>query len=68
MDKHRRVDPFLFPLLGVLSVATFAGGLGVIFMVLDHYMEEVSVIVLGCALVVGVPAVAALLERKLERE
>ena len=68
MDKHRRVDPVLFPLLAVLTVAAYAGGLGVIFMVLEHYIQEAAVIALGVALVIGVPTAASLLERRLERE
>ena len=59
----------LFPLLAVLFIATFAGGLGVIFMVLESSAaEEWGVIGLGMALVVGVPTAAALLQQRVERE
>ena len=59
----------LFPFLAVLFIAVFAGGLGVIFMVLESAVPDAwGVIVLGAALVVGVPAMAALIQRRVERE
>ena len=68
MEKSRFSLALLFPVLAVITVAVFAGGLGVIFMVLNETeLGELGVIVLGMALVVGVPAIAALLERMVER-
>ncbi len=59
----------LFPFLAVLIIAVFAGGIGVIFMVLESAVPDTwGVIVLGTALVVGVPATAALIQRRIERE
>ncbi len=53
------------PLLAALVLVTFAGGLGIIFMLLDSTgAEEWGVVGLGTALVVGVPTAAALLERR----
>lgn len=66
MEKRRFNFAMLFPLLAVLFIIAFGGGLGVTFMLLNHYFTEWSVVILGVALVVGVPAVAALLERRLE--
>ena len=66
--KERIILAALIPLLAAIIIATYAGGLGVIFMVLDSAMEEWGVIALGLALVVGVPSVAALLQRRVERE
>mgnify|MGYP000701706099 CR=1 FL=1 len=55
----------LFPILALITIATFAGGLGVVFMLINaSEMEEVGVIILGSVIVVGVPVVAYLLERR----
>ncbi len=55
----------VIPLLAVLVIVTFAGGLGIIFMLLNSTgAEEWGVVGLGTALVVGVPTAAALLERR----
>ncbi len=66
------MDRFLmaiaFPLLAVLIVAVYAGGLGVLFMVLHETpLHAGAVIILGLALVIGVPTAAALLQRALEK-
>lgn len=54
----------LIPLLAIAVIATFAGGLGVIFMVLEAKMHsETGVIILGVALLIGVPTGAYLVER-----
>ena len=52
----------LFPILAIITIASFAGGLGVVFMLLNNSAtEEIGVIVLGSSIVVGVPVVAYLL-------
>lgn len=67
--KERISMALIFPLLSVITIAVFAGGLGVIFMVLnDGALHEWAVIILGMALVVGVPAAAALMQRYYERK
>ena len=54
----------VIPLLAVLFIVTFAGGLGIIFMLVHSTgAGEWGVVALGSALLVGVPTVAALLER-----
>ena len=65
------------PALVILTVATIAGSLGVIFMVLygtlgediansrGHDWQATPVIILGLAIVVLVPLVAALVHQKL---
>ncbi|MDA0770790.1 MAG: hypothetical protein BZY79_05785 [SAR202 cluster bacterium Casp-Chloro-G4] len=54
----------IVPILSLVVIAAFAGGLGVLFIVLEGAMHnEIGVIVLGSALVVGVPLVAFFLER-----
>ena len=66
--NQRVIDAILFPLLSMLIIAAFAGGLGVLFIVIEHSaMGLVGVIVLGVAIVVGVPAAAALIQRQTER-
>ena len=66
--SQRVIDAILFPLLSMFIIAAFAGGLGVLFIVIEHSaMGLVGVIVLGVAIVVGVPAAAALIQRQTER-
>ncbi len=62
------IDAILFPLLSMLIIAAFAGGLGILFIIIEHSaVGLVGVIVLGVAIVVGVPAAAALIQRQIER-
>ena len=59
----------LFPFLAVLTIVVYAGGLGVIFMLVNETaLHEWGVMIIGVALVVGVPSVAALMQKKMERE
>ena len=61
---QRMLLSMLIPILAIAIIIVFAGGLGVIFMILESTMEnEIGVIVLGSAFVVGVPVAAYLLER-----
>ena len=54
--------PLLLPLAAALFIAVWAGGLGVIFMVLnDTALKEWGAIIIGMSLVVGIPAAAGLL-------
>ena len=69
MDKHRMYMAMLFPLLAVLTIVVYAGGLGVIFILVNETaLHENGVIIIGVALVIGVPSVAALAQRKIDRE
>ena len=70
-------EPFgisvLFPLLTVIVIVGFGGGLGVLFMFMeslhwDKWGVPWGVVGLGMSLVIGVPTVAALLQKKLEQE
>ncbi len=62
---ERMTLAMLIPLLAVVVIATFAGGLGIIFMLLESTeLEEWGVVGLGAAIVVLVPAAAALLEQR----
>jgi len=59
----------LFPLMAVLAIIGFAGGLGVVFILLNETAAgEWAVIALGMALVVGVPTAAALGQKMIEKE
>ena len=58
----------LIPFLAVVTIVVFAGGLGVLFMVLEHEFDEWGVLGLGIALTVGVPVVAALLQKRAENQ
>ena len=53
----------LFPFLAIFLIALYGGGLGTLFIVLDETIGVSSVIILGSALVFGVPIVAYLLTR-----
>lgn len=54
----------LIPLLSVITIVLFAGGLGILFIVLEKIATEWAVIIVGMALTIGVPTIAALLQRK----
>ena len=67
--NDRMTLAMLIPFLAVLTIVIFAGGLGIIFMLLESTeLEEWGVVVLGAAIVVAVPAVAALLERRTNQQ
>ena len=69
MDKELVRMALLIPLLSVLIIIGFAGGLGIVFMVLNEYVvKEWAVVVLGMALVVGVPSVAVMAQRIVDRK
>jgi Sec-independent protein secretion pathway component TatC len=53
----------VFPMLAVLLIALYGGGLGVTFIVLRETIGVEAVVVLGSALVFLVPIVAYLLTR-----
>jgi hypothetical protein len=61
---NKMVLAILVPLLAMAVIIFFAGGLGVIFMVLEAKMHgELGVIILGTVLLVCVPAGAYIAER-----
>ncbi len=66
-EKRRLWDAIWIPAASVFSVGLFAVGLGVIFttVYVNTDLKEWGVIAIGLLLVVGVPAVAAYLERKM---
>ena len=66
MQESRFRMALLFPLVTLLLVPLFAGSLGVLFMVLYAGFNKWAVVLLGMALVVGVPLAAMYLENKLE--
>ena len=66
--SQRVLDAILFPLLSMLIIAAVAGGLGVLFIIIEHSAWGVGgVIIVGVAIVVGVPGAAALIQRQIER-
>ena len=66
--SQRVIDAILFPLLSMVIIAAYAGGLGVLFIIVEHSAFGIGgVIILGVAIVVGVPGVAALIQRWMER-
>ena len=68
MEKLRFRRAILFPLLAVLVIVTYAGGLGIVFSVINELIiEEWAVVALGVAITVSVPTVASLLERRYGR-
>lgn len=68
MNEKRIRSALLIPLLSALIIIGYAGGLGVVFILInENTVEEWGVVVMGSAIVVGVPAVAALAQRRAER-
>jgi hypothetical protein len=68
MDKDRLRMSMLFPLLAMITVAVYAGGLGVIFMIVNETsLHEWGVIIIGVALVIGVPTAAAIAQKAVEK-
>ena len=66
--KQRMALAALIPALAILTIATYAGGLGVIFMLLNETgAEQWAVVILGMVLVIGVPSAAALVQRMIEK-
>ena len=53
----------LFPLMAIALIALYGGGLGTVFILLYEFFGVAPVIILGTALVFGVPIVAYLLTR-----
>jgi hypothetical protein len=69
MKRDRMMMATLFPLLAVVTVAVIAFGLGSIFIGLSKIgAGHWGAIIIGVALVVGVPSVAFLLERMVEKQ
>ena len=67
--KGRMTLAMLIPVLAVLTIVAFAGGLGIIFMLLESTeVGEWGVVGLGAAIVVLVPAAAALLEQRTNQQ
>lgn len=68
MKKDRMLMATLFPLLAVVTVAVLAFGLGAIFIGLSKAgAGHWGAIIIGAALVIGVPSTAFLLERMTEK-
>lgn len=67
--KHRMLMSMLFPLLAVIVIAGYAGGLGVVFILINETkLEEVGVIILGMVILIAVPATAAVVQQIVEKE
>ena len=67
--KHRMLMSMLFPLMAVIIIVGYAGGLGVVFILLNETeLEEVGVIILGMVILIAVPATAAVVQQIVERE
>ena len=65
--RDRMVMSLLFPLLAAVVIAVYAGGLGVIFMLIyDTSLHEIGVIILGMVILIAVPAAAAIVEHRME--
>ncbi len=66
--SQKMTIPMLFPLLAIITIIVIAGGLGIIFTVLEISMgNEVGVIILGTAITVLVPVIAFLIQRRIEK-
>ncbi len=66
--SQRMLFAMIFPILAVLTIAAFAGGLGVIFMVINETpIHETGVIILGLSILVFVPLGAYFAQRAIEK-
>ena len=66
--SQRMLFAMIFPILAVLTIAIFAGGLGMIFMVINATpIHETGVIILGLAILVLVPLGAFFVQRAIEK-
>ncbi len=66
--SQRMLFAMIFPILAVLTVAIFAGGLGVIFMVINETpIHETGVIILGLSILIFVPLGAYFAQRAIEK-
>ena len=69
MTNNRLGMSIFIPLVSVLTIIGFGGGLGVVFILLNELVwEEWATVILGSVLVVGVPTVAALVQRMVDAD
>jgi hypothetical protein len=55
--------------MAVIIIVGYAGGLGVVFILLNETeLEEVGVIILGMVILIAVPATAAVVQQIVEKE
>ena len=67
--KHRMLMSMLFPFMAVIIIVGYAGGPGVVFILLNETeLEEVGVIILGMVILIAVPATAAVVQQIVEKE
>lgn len=67
--KNRMLMSLLFPLLAIIVIVAYAGGLGVIFILLyESELKELGVIVLGMVILIVVPTGAAIAQQIVEKE
>ncbi len=66
--SQRMLFAIFFPILAVITIAIYAGGLGVIFMVINSTpIHETGVIILGLAILILVPLGAYFIQRAIEK-
>ncbi len=66
--SQRMLFAMIFPILAVITIAIYAGGLGVIFMVINSTpRHETGVIILGLAILILVPLGAYFAQRAIEK-
>ena len=67
--KHRMLMSMLFPLLAIIVIAAYAGGLGVIFMLIHETgLKQWGVVGLGMVILIAVPTTAAIVQQIVEKE
>lgn len=65
--SQKMMISMLLPMLSIITIIVIAGGLGIIFSLLEISMgNEVGVIILGTAITVLVPLIAFLIQRRIE--
>ena len=65
--SQKMMISMLLPMLSIITIIVIAGGLGIIFIMLEISMgNENGVIILGTAITVLVPLIAFLIQRRIE--
>ncbi len=66
MNENKVGMALLFPVLAIISIVACAGGIGIGLLLIYTNIGEWGVVIAGSVIVVGVPIVAAVLQKRLE--
>lgn len=66
MNENKVGMALLFPILAILAIIACAGGIGISLLLIYTSVGEWGVVIAGSMIVVGVPIVATVLQKRLE--